>query len=219
MGRFRAWGMNVALAYVFPNNFATEYQDAARKFVQSYLTHPPGDATHSLHVLVNGSPISEMELDLFDGVVPEFFQWNNLGKDIGAFHAFSRQCTADLLVCFGAHIRFWKAGWLDRITDQYLKTGPGLSGAWGGPAPTPHIRTTAFWFPPEILNSYHTITDNSNRYQFEHGERSIAAWAKELGFPRTVVTWSGIIEEPWNQAPSKDDILIRDQHTDAAGWK
>jgi hypothetical protein len=145
------------------------------------------------------------------------FHHNNVGQDIGAFQAFSEVADCDLLVCLGAPVHFRRAGWLDRIVQAYEDNGPGLYGAWAFHQPMSHVRTTAFWCPPELLKSYPYQVINESRYEFEHGHRSIHQYTKSIGLNTYMVTWNGCWEEKdWHHV-TLDECLLLDQHTDRIG--
>jgi len=125
---------------------------------------------------------------------------------------------SELAVFLGSHIYFPNPGWLKRIHDIYIELGPGYYGCWGFHEPVPHLRTTAFWLPPELLLSYPCPVDDSHRYRFEHGRgESMFHWARERGFDATMVTRTRVLKYPdFDHVPSEDCIMF-DQHTDRHG--
>jgi len=185
----------------------------ARRFVQTYLEHPPGEADHTIHVAINGGiEIGQWCQVLFDPLPCHFFKHNNAGKDLGAFQAAADTIECDLMLCMGSPVHFHRAGWLDQIVYAYEQYGPTVYGAWGFQVPRPHLRTTCFWLPPELLNSYPARINDSNRYEFEHGANSIALWSKAHGFDPLMVTWAGVYRiEAW-QNISREESLFIDQH-------
>lgn len=205
--------MRIAIVYIFPTAAANIYVPMAKRFVSTYLQYPPGEADHDIHVAINGGiEIGPWCRRLFDPLPCRFFQHNNAGKDIGAYQAAADAIECDLMLCLGSPVHFHKPGWLDQIVRAYDEYGPTLYGAWGFQVPRPHLRTTVFWLPPELLNSYPTRIDNSNRYEFEHGVLSIATWSKKVGFDPLMVTWSGVYRmEAW-QNISREESLFIDQH-------
>lgn len=187
----------------------------ARRFVESYMTNPPGETDHEIHVAINGGvDIGDWCRDLFKPLPVRFFKHNNYGKDIGAYQVAADMIECDLMMCLGSPIYFHRPGWLDRIALAYMENGPAVYGPWGFHTPLPHLRTTAFWIPPELLNAYpHRISD-SNRYSFEHGTDSITLWSKKIGLEPLMVTWSGTYQmEAWHHVTRHDSLLI-DQHLD-----
>lgn len=211
--------MNIAIVYVFPQLDFGRYSPLARRFADSYMANPPGVTDHQLYVIANGTPPSPGLKAMFHPLPVKWLNHNNYGKDIGAFQMASTTVDCDLLVCFGAHIFFWKPGWLDTMARAYRDFGPSLYGAWGFHQPATHIRTTAFWLPPALLNSYPTQINNDWRYEFEHGQQSIVAHAKKVGFDPMMVTQRGVYGvNEWHHV-ERDDCLFFDQHCESIGYR
>jgi hypothetical protein len=210
--------MKVCLTYILPQINVRVYEPLARRFAESYVRNPPGLEPHDLTVISNGGPIQERQKRLFDPLPCRWMEHNNMGRDIGAFQLAAEKVPCDLLICFGSHIHFCRAGWLDRIVEAFLNNGPALYGAWGFHQPADHIRTTAFWVPPELLRSYPAWVGDRQRYQFEHGPQSITAHVRNLGFPTLQVTWSRVLDHLQWQHVVREDTLLLDQHTAALGW-
>lgn len=209
----RAPGVKVALVYVFPNLKRGTYEPMARRFCESYQEFPPGETGHSLHVAVNGGPLDDRQCKLFNPLPVEFHQHDNSGRDIGAYVKLSKSIPCDLMVCLGSPIHFWRAGWLDRMLDVYLSVGPGLYGPWGFRQPFLHLRTTAFWLPPELLSSYPHPVDDQHRYEFERGQQlSITAWTQQNGLPVSVVGWRSVLACPDFEPLPDRELLMLDQH-------
>ncbi len=206
--------MRIALIYVFPTVDNSKYIPAARKFVDSYVRHPPGVQDHELHVIINGEQSVNMEAvkRIFDPLAPQFSYHNNWAKDLGAFVVSAQALPCDLLICCGAHVNFWAPGWLDVIARSYAEIGPAVYGAWAFQEPAPHIRTTFWWTAPEILATYPHLTE-ADRYSFEHGPKSIALWSRKMGFEPFQVTWRGAYSMKHWHAIDLNEALARDQHT------
>src|SRR6185369_579301 len=205
--------MRIAIVYIHPTVSDHIYVPMAKRFVNTYIKNPPGESDHTVHVAINGSiEIGKWCQKLFDPLPCQFFQHNNAGKDIGAYQAAADAIECDLMICMGSPIYFHKAGWLDQIVRAYESYGPTVYGAWGFQVPRQHLRTTAFWLPPELLNSYPKRVANHDRYNFEHGENSIALWAKSNGFDPLMVTWAGVYEIQNCQNISREESLFIDQH-------
>jgi len=206
--------MNIKVCYVYPALDPGTYRPMAERFVQTYMEFPPGAADHEIIVLINGGhPNNQPIYDrLFSPLAVQYLYHDNTGKDIGAFAAAASQLKCDLMVCLGAPIHFLRAGWLDRIVMVYEDNGPGLYGGWGFHQPTAHIRTTAFWLPPEILSAYPYVIHDGNRYEFEHGGASILQFVKSLGMEGHMVTMDGCYPEPnWHHV-ERSRVLMLDQH-------
>lgn len=192
----------------------------ARRFVESYMEHPPGVEDHEIHVAINGGvDIGEWCRKLFSPLPCRFFKHNNYGKDIGAYQTAADILECDLLVCLGAPIHFHKPGWLDRLVMAYQENGPAVYSPWGFHSPRPHLRTTAFWLPPELLNSYPRRVSDQERYGFEHGGDSITLWSQQLGFEPLQVTWRGVYSmDAWHPT-TRDESLMVDQHMTGERFK
>jgi hypothetical protein len=177
--------MNISLVYIHPTANAQTYVPMARRFVESYMANPPGSVDHDIHVAINGSiDIGEWCQRLFNPLPCSFFRHNNYGKDIGAY-----QAAAD-----------------------FLENGPAMYAPWGFHHPLPHLRTTAFWLPPEFLNSYPVRVGNDQRYAFEHSEESMTLWSQKQGFEPMMVTWRGMYPmHSWHPV-TRDESLMVDQH-------
>ena len=212
--------MKIALVYVYPDMLSHVYRPLARRFVDSYMRHPPGDSDHDIHVIVNHGKSGDPAYPrLFSPLIPNFIMHNNDGKDIGAFQKASAMIKCDLMVFLGAPIHFRQGGWLDRIAMVYEENGPNFYGCWGFHNPAVHIRTTAFWCSPELFNSYPYTVHNDSRYEFEHGHRSIVKHVANVGSSAMMVTWSGCYPvEQWHHVENKDCLML-DQHTDGLGYK
>lgn len=209
--------LSVVVAYVFPTLAIQRYEPMARRFTQSYLNHPPGDYPHQVVVLVNGPKYNGIER-VFSPLPVLFAQHDNTGKDLGAYVMAAATIPCDLLICLGAPIRFRRAGWLDWIVQCYLGNGIGLYGPWGFHQPSTHLRTTAFWCPPELLNLYPYVITNHNRYEVEHGADSLTLWASRMGFPVLQVTWKGVFDmRNWHHVDNAESLFL-DQHTDSIGF-
>jgi hypothetical protein len=210
--------VNIVVAYVFPQINRPVYDAAAFRFANSYRQFK--DATpHRLLVISNGRPPDRLTEAPFKGIDCDWITHDNLGKDIGAFQRASSGSPADLLICCGAHVHFWRQGWLERIVEVYCEQGPGLYGAWGFHQPSQHLRTTFFWLPPALFNTYPMApVPNHMRYEFEHGRNSLTQFVASLGFPVLMVTFKDCLPLPeWRHA-EREECLALDQHSDRIGY-
>ncbi len=203
--------MRVSLIYCAPCMNMPVYGPLAQRFVRSYVENPPGLTDHELIIGLNGGELDIFKERLFQPLSPGWFEHNNFGKDLGLFMAFADRVECDLLICLGAHIRFHKPGWLDRIVEAYLENGPSVYGAWAFHQPRPHIRTTALWLPPELLRMYPYIVGDKQRYGFEHGPESITLWSQSKGFEPMMVTWNECLEMKQWRHISVEESLFLDQ--------
>jgi hypothetical protein len=205
--------VKICVVYIYPTANAPVYTPMAKRFVQSYMDNPPGDTDHTIHVAVNGGVAhGDWTRAIFEPLPCFFFQHNNYGKDIGAYQAAADVIQCDLMVCLGTPVHFHRPGWLDRIALSYYENGPGVYGCWGFPVPMPHLRTTAFWLPPEFLNSYPVRVGDGDRYGFEHGPNSITLWSRKQGFEPRMVTRDGTYGIDGWQPVSREKSLMVDQH-------
>lgn len=211
--------MTTALIYVHPCLDIAKYGPAARRWSDSYMTSPPGDSDHDLYVVLNGSNgVGPYHRKLFDPLPVQFLEHSNWGKDLGAFIMAAQVVPCDLLVCLGAHVHHHQPGWLDLIVRAYENFGPSLYGAFAFHNPRPHIRTTAFFIPPDLLNAYPFMVSDHTRYEFEHGQNSITLWSRGMGFEPRMITRRGVFEmADWHHVERSDCILL-DQHTDRIGY-
>ena len=208
--------MKVDVVYIYPNVNARTYYGLAERFAKTWLQHPPG-YEHTLHVVHNGGRHHPAEMRPFDTIPHQDFIRSNLGWDIGAFQDAAESIPCDLLVCLGAPVHFHRPSWLGHMVDSYVQNGPHLFGCWGYLYPNWHIRTTVFWCPPQLIQSYpfQIGSTRQSRYDFEHGSNSLTRHAMKAGFETIMVTRTGTY--PFSQwqshVPGVEDSLVLDQHT------
>ncbi len=213
--------MTVALVYVYPRLNQKVYMSAARRFKDSYVRNPPGATQHELYVVVNGDEPRKSDEKTFEPLAPRWLKHDNYGKDIGAFQYAARTIqNCDLMVFLGSHVHFRQAGWLDLMVSAYERNGPGIYGAYAFHQPSPHIRTTCFWMPTQLLLMYPHMVGNEFRYEFEHGAaHSIVKWVTDAGFNAWMVTWNGIFpKDNWRHVEN-GEALVLDQHSDRIGYR
>lgn len=207
--------MKVAICYIYPMVKPQLYFQLANRFAETYRAFPPGE-DHALYVVCNGRSGTDNELRMFNGLPVSFTTHDNSGWDVGGFQRFADVCRDDLLICLGAHCHFYRPNWLKLIVNAYLENGPGLYGCGAYLSPNWHVRTSSFWCPPELLQSYpfYVGSVRKSRYEFEHGNGSFTRHVLKLGFPCIMVTWDGVFPfSEWERhAPDHNNILIRDQH-------
>jgi hypothetical protein len=200
--------MKVVVVYIFPLDGQGPYSYLGFRFMDSYHANKPG-LDHESIVVCNGAKPT-FEAHMLFGSLPNlrFFEHDNSGYDIGAFQHVAREIPADLMVFFGVSTFFRRAGWLKRMWDSYLNHGNAQYGAMGNrgnPAVNvwPHIRTTAFWMNPGLLNAYPTtVTTNAQRHPFEHGKNCFTEWLKARGHQSWVITWKlDLLWAQWDSDP------------------
>lgn len=209
--------MRVAVVYCFPQVKAATYYPLARRFGDTWRRFPPGSEPHTLYVIGNVAPVPAGSRGLFPPGA-QFLVHDNSGWDIGAFQLAAERIPCDLLVCFGAPVHFHRTGWLDRMVAAYLNQGPALFGCWGVPfRDFWHIRTTAFWFPPQLLQAYPRVVGSTRpaRYDFEHGPNNFTLFAQKNGLEPLMITLSGCYRQAqWKEADGgREESLVFDQFT------
>ena len=177
----------------------------ARRFAESYRRFRPG-VTHRLIVVSNGGqPTPEMKAT-FAGVQFSWLVHDDSGWDIGAYRYAARVVPdCDLMVFFGGSTQVRGAGWLERMIASFEEHGEAIYGAMGSLGHNIHIRTTAFWMPPSLLNRYPypTTSDRASRYDFEHGRRGLTMWVLASGLKAWMVTWNGSFQHwQWDDIPN-----------------
>ncbi len=191
----------VAIVYVYPLDGRGVWGGLARRFVDCYQRNAPG-LVHETVIVCNGAPVTETTRQLF-APLPNcrFLEYDNSGRDIGAFQMAARTVPCDMMVFFGASTFFNRSGWLARMEEAFRKHGNAQYGTMANRGNLsvkvwPHIRTTAFWMAPALMNSYPKIINNhEQRHPFEHGENCFTAWVTKSGLKSWVATWSG--ESEW----------------------
>lgn len=198
-----------------------KYVPAARRFVKTYMDHPPGGTQHDVFVVINGDQPRDTDKKTFHPLPVTFVHHDNFGKDIGAFQRAAREIKGyDLMLFCGAEVFFRRAGWLDLMVSAYQRNGPGIYGAFAFHTPHLHIRTTCFWMPPELLLLYPILVGNDQRYEFEHGPRhGISKWCIDSGFNAWLVTWMGVYPPREWRHVENSEALILDQHTSRIGYQ
>lgn len=201
--------MKVSIVYVYAPVAGAKYEFYACRFLDSYYHNPPG-ADHETIVMLNGSHETS-ELNCMFGPLPNlrFIQHDNSGYDIGAFQHASRDCNSEMIVFFGSSTYFYRPGWLLRMRQAFTKYGNAQYGAMGNRGNLavrvwPHIRTTAFWMSPQLMNAYPKIVRRKEeRHPFEHGPECFTSWAKSKGVKSWVITWErDLTWQDWDSDPN-----------------
>lgn len=215
--------MKVELIYVYGGSDASQL---AQRFVQTYFDRPPG-CDHSFTVVLN-QPLEASDNELFGKVADRMVEHDNSGWDIGAYQAAARTSSADLCLFLGSHTHFQFPYWLRRMATVAEAFGPGnLYGAFATSLIRPHIRTSAFWCNPKLfLDIYPEAvkgrTSGGDRYEFEHGQRSLTTRWMLSDRQALLVTWDRVHKpEEWLDLrelqwwpPSQKNLLLRDRHVD-----
>lgn len=203
--------MKIVVVYVYAPAGGKQYEQYALRFLDCYHRFSAGVA-HDTVVALNGAAATT-ELKCLFGSLPNLtlLEHDNSGYDIGAFQHAARDIPCDMMVFFGASTWFTRPGWLLRMATSFERHGPAQYGAMGnrGDIPVrvwPHIRTTAFWMPPDLMNKYPTrVTQPGQRHPFEHGPNCFSEWLRKRGVQSWVVTWG-------------KELLWRDWDSDINGY-
>lgn len=185
----------INVVYIYPM-IGSKWDKYAERFSRLYREFRP-TIEHTLIVVSNGREPSKRAKEIFANLPVTWYVHDNSGYDIGAFQVVAAKFPATLMVCLGASTYFRKAGWLERMVEGAEKYGLGVYGSMGHQGHTayrvwPHVRTSAFWLDPVLLNEYPMrIRGTGQRYEFEHGRSSICEWAKAMGFEVRVIGFKG----------------------------
>ena len=186
--------MNVAIVYVYAPAAGVNCENYLFRFLKSYNDFPPG-VEHETIVVLNGARATSEITCLFSSLTNcSFIEHDNSGYDIGAFQCAAKCYPCDMMVFFGSSTYFQWAGWLSRMKSVFLKYGNAQYGAMGNRGNVsvgvwPHIRTTAFWMNPKLMNDCpNRVTRPDQRHPFEHGKDCFTEWVKSQGLNSWVVT-------------------------------
>lgn len=191
--------LKIVIVYIYPIDGAGGFRDKAAQFVNTYQQYPP-DLEHATVVICNGAPVTSDAMTLFAPMPGcSFRQHDNSGMDIGGYQLAARTAACDLMVFFGAHTYFKKPGWLVKMRDAFLTGGDTLYGATGNQGDMrfnvyPHVRTTAFWCSPNLINRHPLrASHNGLRYEYEHGASGLTTWLiRQCGGQPWIVAWDGM---------------------------
>lgn len=219
--------MNIRICYVYPANCGEHFTELAIRFVESYYQNPP-NAVHDSIIVLNGTRLNSEIVCLFSPLQNvTFLERSNDGYDIGAYQEAAEKFPSDMMVFFGASTYLKSPGWLTRMGQAFMRHGPTLYGVMGHRGNLacgvhPHIRTTGFWCPTDLMNRYpHRITRPEQRYGFEHGANCFANWVKAQGLKIWVVAANGSTypEPEWDNVPNgfhkgtQDNLMCGDRLT------
>lgn len=201
--------MKIVIVYIYAVVAGRHFENYAMRFLESYHAFPPG-VEHDTVVVLNGIKKNSESTCMFSSL-PNlmFLEHDNSGYDIGGFQLAARTIPCDMIVFFGASTFFQRQGWLFRMRSAFVNHGNAQYGAMGNRGDQavkvwPHIRTTAFWMAPTLMNSYpHIVTRGEERHPFEHGQNCFTNWVKRQGLLSYVVTWtSELLWKDWDSDPN-----------------
>lgn len=192
--------MNLEICYVFPQAGANGHFDRALKFLQTYAMNPPG-LDHSTVIVCNETPANDETRFLF-GALPNVRFLDgpgpNEGMDISAFQRAAATSSADFMVFCGGNTYFRRPGWLTQLVWAFQQKGDTLYGSTGNQGDMrfgvyPHIRTTGWAATPSLVNKHPLrVTNNAQRYPYEHGPEGITTWVLNQNKMAWVVAWDGL---------------------------
>ena len=195
--------IGAAVVYVYPT-MGGDHDTYARRFATSYRRFKPVTA-HKLVVVSNGGQPTAAMRAIFAGLNPAWLVHDDSGWDIGAYRYAARTIPCDLMVFFGGSTHVRGARWLERMIEAFEEHGEAIYGAMGSLGHNIHIRTSAFWMPPALLNQYphETTSDRDSRYEFEHGKNGLTMWVLARGLKAWMVTWDGVFQHwQWDGVPN-----------------
>lgn len=205
--------MTITLVYIHVPGDAPHVAQA-KAFITSYQRFQP-IAEHQVVVVFQGKPadkdIKLMFLKAFPGC--EFFLHDDSGHDIGGYIAVAkdmvkRGAKVDAILCCGGSTFFQSHGWLARLAVAWGKHGSGMYGTVGTYEVAPHLCTTGFLCPPELLAAYPIkVVTRRQRYDFEHGPNAFWKITLAGGYPVKLVTWDEILD--WQQWRTPRNIFRR----------
>lgn len=231
--------MKVAVVYIYAGIAGEKYHNYAARFINSYYERRPRTDHESIIVINGKKPTAEVEC-LFSAMPRrKFLSHDNSGYDIGAYQFAARSVPCDLMVFFGASTYIKAKNWLERMVESFEKHGDAIYGAMGNkganlklvnptyPVVYPHIRTTAFWLPPKLMNQYPVrVTRPNQRHPFEYGKNNITEWVRRKGKKAFVVSTNVEFEYTnWDNVPNgyhrgdQSELLAGDHLTEPPYYK
>lgn len=219
MAKTKKLNPTVTLVYIHvPGD--RKHQLQAKEFGDSYMTSPPL-YDHETVIVMQGEDKGNTARLCFGPIFFKGFRiytHDDSGWDIGGYIAVAKTIKTDIMVCCGGSTFFRKAGWMQRMVEAWETHGPGFYGSNAVFDNTPHINTNGFWCSPEMLALYpEKVVTKMNRYNFEHGQRSMWRILNAKGFPCKLVTWDG--EFDWQEWRSQPNIFRRgDQSNCLTYW-
>lgn len=185
----------VAAVYVCPTeNHGAQHLAYALRFADSYRKNPSA-YPHDLFVVSNGGPPSDAVKGQFSPLGAKYLIHDDSGKDIGAYQVAASSVACDLMIFLGGSTYFKGPNWVNRCVNSFKTHGEGIYGTMANTGDMrfdvyPHIRTTAFWMPPSLMNAYpEKVRTDDRRYPFEHGPQCITQWCVRRGLKAMIVTW------------------------------
>jgi len=208
--------MNIFAVYILPVE-GRQYMAQAMNFVTSYKANRSSQS-HILAVVCNGGDPTDEQKKIFSGVNCVFMPRSNDGYDIGAYQEFCEMAEeesigCDIAVFFGTSTYIKTPIWTKRVAESFEKYGDTMYGCMGNAGDLsvqcyPHIRSTAFWMSPSLMNKYPIkVKSPDGRYAFEHGRNCITSWIVSIKKEPIIVTVNS--EYPLNKCDSIENGFHR----------
>lgn len=218
-GRTAQTGLKITLVTIrVPAN--RNYDSVTARWLTTYLKFRPA-IPHDVVIVdsdVLGAPGKH------GAITDTFMLYKGGGWDCGIWQFAGREIAADLLVCCNTSTHFWKAGWMERLVEEFVRHGDGLYGPMASMAFHPHIRTPCMAFPPRVINAYpFAVNTRDETYGFEclWRKNNFTLWCQANGFTPRMVTWDGCYTmKDWRTPENvfwkgdQSNLLVLDRHTD-----
>lgn len=197
---------------------ATPYEIGHKRFYDKYREFKPV-IPHDLIIVRCGA--TEGATD-FDAVATHYLRFDGWGSDCAAYQSVVRVLDYDLVLCLNTLAYPWRHHWLEPFVAALEKHGKGVYGASASYEITPHLRTPAIAFHPDVLREYpFTVINRGDSVMFESSANSISSWAYRAGYPVVLVTadgryYRGDWRKPANifRRGDQTNCLVWDRHTD-----
>lgn len=197
---------------------ATPYEVGHKRFYNGYREFKPV-IPHDLIIVRCGA--TEGATD-FDSIATHYLRFDGWGSDCAAYQAVVRILDYDLVLCLNTLAYPWRHNWLEPFAAALNHYGKGVYGATASYEVTPHLRTPAIAFHPDVVREYpFTTTNRGDSVAFESSENSITSWAERHGYTTLLVSGDGWYLKPdWRKPQNifrrgdQSNCLIKDRHTD-----
>jgi hypothetical protein len=217
--------MNTWICYPVPlDNEAVEaeFLPYARRFVESWIQHPPG-ADFRLGVVCAHKEPSDAVLEIFRPLWPAYWRYDGEGADMGAAQFMARHAPESFIVAMTSRCYFHAGGWLERLTDTRKEFGPGLYGASGASREggQNHLCLRCYGLDASIWNQYpKNLSTRDLGVEFE-AHNGLVNFVREKGCQVRAVYWDSIDgpltwHDPWDifRKGTQRNLLVWDRHTD-----
>jgi hypothetical protein len=213
----------IRLVYPVPVDNWEVFQPFVSRFTETYRRYKPR-IPHVLNAVVFGKYPVEEVWRLFEGLPVMLSRYDGGGMDIGAAQAIARSAHPDdFQVNFTSRAYFHRDLWLEELFTARYGYGQGIyamsASHEGGRF---HLCTRGYATDSGTFARYPTeIVSRDQGVFFECGDGCFSAWAKDLGFPQRVVTFSGVypaekaFDDPNGfRQGDQSSVLTWDRHTD-----